>query len=225
VRLLIIERPTRFRAKLKRGLERQGFIVDAVADAENADEMARTLDYKMIVLNLELSNGHGLSVFQQWRRAGIRADVVVLIPPGQVETGVRCLDLGADDYLAMPFEPEELFARLRAVVRRRQPEKTAVLRIHDLEIDTDSRIVRRQGEYVHLTPREFALLELLARNQGRVVTRSMIRDHLYDDRGPKRSNIIDVYIRYLRAKIEYGMEPPMILTRWGEGYVLRAESA
>lgn len=225
MQLLIAEQPNRFRAKLKRGLERQGFIVDAVDNIDDADEMARTLGYSTIILDMEISNGHGPELFQQWRRAGVRSDVVALIPRGQVEDGVRCLDLGADDYLALPFEPEELFARLRALIRRRQPERPAIMRIHDLEIDTDSRILKRQGEYIHLTPREFALLELLARNQGRVVTRSMIRDHLYDDREPKQSNIIDVYIRYLRAKLESGVQPPLILTRWGEGYVLRGESA
>ena len=225
MQLLIAEQPNRFRAKLKRGLERQGFIVDAVDNIDDADEMARTLGYSTIILDMEISNGHGPELFQQWRRAGVRSDVVALIPRGQVEDGVRCLDLGADDYLALPFEPEELFARLRALIRRRQPERPAIMRIPDLEIDTDSRILKRQGEYIHLTPREFALLELLARNQGRVVTRSMIRDHLYDDREPKQSNIIDVYIRYLRAKLESGVQPPLILTRWGEGYVLRGESA
>ncbi|HBI45848.1 MAG TPA: DNA-binding response regulator, partial [Planctomycetales bacterium] len=132
-------------------------------------------------------------------------------------------DAGADDYLAKPFELEELFARLRALIRRGHQVKDPVLRVHDLEIDTAGRNVKRAGQTIHLTPREFALLEFLAFHRGKVVSRTMIWNHLYDEQDENTSNVVDVYIRYLRNKIDKGFDPPLIQTRWGEGYLLRGD--
>jgi DNA-binding response OmpR family regulator len=134
---------------------------------------------------------------------------------------VRGLDLGADDYLTKPFQLEELMARLRALVRRSHQSKDPILRVFDLEIDTAARTVRRGGQNIHLTPREFALLQFLAFHRGKVVTRTMIWEHLYDEYDENTSNVVDVYIRYLRTKIDKGFDPPLIMTRWGEGYMLR----
>ena len=142
-----------------------------------------------------------------------------------LEDKVVGLDHGADDYMTKPFELDELYARLRALIRRGHQIKDPVLRIGDLTIDTSARVVKRAGQMIHLTPREYSLLEFLAFNRGKVVTRTMIWEHIYDEYDENTSNVVDVYIRYLRNKIDKGFDPPLILTRWGEGYMLRADDA
>jgi DNA-binding response OmpR family regulator len=127
--------------------------------------------------------------------------------------------------LTKPFELEELLARLRALIRRGHQVKDPLLKVHDLSIDTSARTVKRAGKSIHLTPKEYALLEFLAFHAGKVVTRSMIWEHLWDEHDESVSNVVDVYIRYLRNKIDKDFSPPLILTRWGEGYMLRAEES
>jgi DNA-binding response OmpR family regulator len=208
---------------LKRGLEEEGFAVDVAYDGEEGAYKARTADYDVIILDIMLPKEDGLSLLRRWRQDGLKTHVLVLTARSSIEDKVRGLDLGADDYLAKPFELEELLARLRALVRRGHQVKDPVLRVHDLEIDTVARTVKRAGQSIHLTPREFALLQFLAYHRGKVVTRSMIWEHLYDEYDENTSNVVDVYIRYLRNKIDKGHEPPLILTRWGEGYLLRGD--
>ena len=210
---------------LKRGLEEEGFAVDVAEDGEEADYKGRTANYDVIVLDLMLPKKDGLTLLKDWRRSGMKSHILVLTAKGSIEDKVHGLDLGADDYLTKPFQLEELVARLRALIRRGHQIKDPILRIFDMEIDTGARMVKRGGRGIHLTPREYALLQFLAFHRGKVVTRSMIWEHLYDEHDENTSNVVDVYIRYLRTKIDKGYEPPLILTRWGEGYMLRGEEA
>jgi DNA-binding response OmpR family regulator len=223
MRLLLIEDHRPLVRALKQGLEEEGFAVDIAADGQEGDFKARTAEYDVIILDLMLPREDGLSLLRRWRKDGLETHVLILTARGSIEDKVKGLDLGADDYLTKPFELEELLARLRALIRRHHQVKDPVLRVHDLEIDTAARTVKRAGQLIYLTPREYTLLEFLAFHQGKVVTRSMIWEHLYDDRDETISNVVDVYIRYLRNKIDKGFEPPLILTRWGEGYMLRGD--
>jgi DNA-binding response OmpR family regulator len=223
VRLLLIEDHKPLVRALKQGLEEEGFAVDVAYDGEEGGYKAQTADYDVIILDLMLPKEDGLSLLQRWRKAGMKAHVLVLTARGGIEDKVRGLDLGADDYLTKPFELEELLARLRALVRRGHEVKNPILKVHDLEIDTAARTVKRNGKSIHLTPREYALLQFLAFHRGKVVSRSMIWEHLYDEHDENTSNVVDVYIRYLRNKIDKDYDPPLILTRWGEGYMLRGE--
>jgi DNA-binding response OmpR family regulator len=225
MRVLLIEDHKTLVKTLKQGLEEEGFAIDLASDGPTGDHKARTSEYDVIILDLMLPGEDGLSLLQRWRKDGITTHVLVLTARGSIEDKVRGLDLGADDYLTKPFELDELLARLRALIRRTHQTKSPVIRVHDLEIDTASRTVKRAGQSIHLTPREYALLEFLAFHRGKVATRSMIWEHLYDDQDESTSNVVDVYIRYLRNKIDRGFDPPLILTRWGEGYLLRGESA
>jgi DNA-binding response OmpR family regulator len=223
VRVLLVEDHKPLAKALKRGLEEEGFAVDSAEDGAEADFKAGGASYDVIILDLMLPKIDGLTLLQKWRTAGVKTHILLLTAKDTTEDKVKGLDLGADDYLTKPFQLEELLARLRALVRRSHQIKDPILRVHDLEIDTAARTVKRNGQMIHLTPREFALLQFLAFHRGKVVTRTMIWEHLYDEYDENTSNVVDVYIRYLRTKIDKGFDKPLILTRWGEGYMLRGE--
>jgi DNA-binding response OmpR family regulator len=223
VRVLLVEDHKPLSRSLKRGLEEEGFAVDLAEDGEVADYKARSASYDVIILDLMLPKKDGLTLLKEWRKAGLATHILVLTAKDALHDKVKGLDIGADDYLTKPFQLEELMARLRALIRRTHQAKDPILRVHDLEIDTAARTVKRSGQLIHLTPREFALLQFLAYHRGKVVTRTMIWEHLYDEYDENTSNVVDVYIRYLRTKIDKGFEMPLILTRWGEGYMLRGE--
>jgi DNA-binding response OmpR family regulator len=223
MRILLIEDYKQMVRALKKGLEEEGFAVDVAMDGEEGGYKAETADYDVIILDLMLPKEDGLSLLRRWRNKGIKSHVLVLTARSSIEDKVTGLDLGADDYMTKPFQLEELLARLRALIRRGHNVKDLVIRVVDMEIDTNARTVKRGGRPIHLTPREYALLEFLAFHRGKVVTRSMIWEHLYDEHDENTSNVVDVYIRYLRNKIDKDFSPPLILTRWGEGYMLRGE--
>ncbi len=223
MRVLLIEDHRPLVRALKQGLEEEGFAVDTAGDGEEGDHKARSAEYDVIILDLMLPKEDGLSLLKRWRRDGLNTHVLILTARGTIEDKVRGLDLGADDYLTKPFQLEELLARLRALLRRGHHVKNPVLRVHDLEIDTAAHSVKRAGRPIALTPREYALLQFLAFHRGRVVTRPMIWEHLWNEEDESTSNVVDVYIRYLRNKIDKGFDPPLILTRWGEGYMLRGD--
>jgi len=221
VRLLLVEDHKPLVRALRQGLEEEGFAVDVAYDGDEADHKAVSTNYDAIILDLMLPKKDGLTLLKGWRAAGIKSHVLILTARGTLEDKVKGLDIGADDYLTKPFELDELLARIRALIRRRHQAKDPILRVYDMTIDTASRVVKRNGQSIHLTPREYALLEFLAFHQGKVVTRTMIWEHLYDEHDESTSNVVDVYIRYLRNKIDKGFNPPLIMTRWGEGYMLR----
>jgi DNA-binding response OmpR family regulator len=223
VRILLVEDHRSLVRALKQGLEEEGFAVDVASDGAEADHKATSTQYDAIILDRMLPKEDGLSLLTRWRKDGMQTHVMLLTAKDTLEDKVKGLDSGADDYLTKPFELEELLARLRALVRRGHHAKDPILRACDLTVDTSSRSVSRAGRPIHLTPREYGLLEFLAFHRGKVVTRSMIWEHLYDEHDESTSNVVDVYIRYLRQKIDKGFAYPLILTRWGEGYMLRAE--
>jgi DNA-binding response OmpR family regulator len=223
MRVLLVEDHQPFLRAVRQGLEEEGFAVDVAIDGEEADVKCRSTQYDVIVLDIQLPKVDGLTLLKRWRAAGITTHVLMLTARGTTTDKVTGLDLGADDYLTKGGDIEELFARIRALIRRGHQVKDPLLRCYDLEIDTAARTVRRAGQVIHLTPREYGLLEFLAFHRGKVVTRSMIWEHLYDEYDENTSNVVDVYIRYLRNKIDKGYDPPLILTRWGEGYILRGD--
>jgi DNA-binding response OmpR family regulator len=223
VRVLLVEDHKPLSKALRRGLEEENFAVDVAEDGEEADFKARSASYDAIVLDLMLPKIDGLTLLKKWRKEGVHTHILVLTAKDTTDDKVKGLDLGADDYLTKPFQLEELLARLRALIRRSHQVKDPILRVYDLEIDTSARTVKRSGQAIHLTPREFALLQFLAFHRGKVVTRTMIWEHLYDEYDENTSNVVDVYIRYLRTKVDKGFDKPLILTRWGEGYMLLGE--
>jgi DNA-binding response OmpR family regulator len=209
--------------RLRRRLEATGVATDHATDRQDAHRKALRPGCDVIVLDMQWSYGDPVATLQDWRRGGVTGHILALTPSRSTAQTVRILDLGADDVLARPFETDEFLARVRAMLRRSEPPRDRVLRVHDLEIDKQTHIVRRGGRAIPLTPREFALLEVLAERPGCVVSRAAIWQHLYDGEGGHLSNVVDVYIRYLRNKIDRGFDVPLILTRWGQGYLLRAE--
>ncbi len=217
--LLVDDTPALVRA-LRQGLEESGFAVEVAPDGNVADAKCKSTLYDVIILDVGLPQQDGLTLLKKWRSRGITTHVMMLSARATVQDRVTALDSGADDYLAKPFAFEELLSRIRALVRRGHIQKNPEIRVADLVIDTAARRVGRAGQIIRLTPREYGLLEFLANHRGRVVTRTMIWEHLYDEHDESTSNVVDVYIRYLRNKIDRGFSSPLILTKWGEGYML-----
>jgi DNA-binding response OmpR family regulator len=220
MRVLLVENCRLMTRALKQGLEREGFTVDVALDGQVAEDLAAAADYDVIILDLGPPAEDDAAVVRRWRGKGIRSHVLVLIAGGGEDESPEPGPEG-DDYMAKPFRLQELLARLRALTRRGVSGQ--LVRVHDLEIDTGARTARRGGRHIHLTRREYEILELLAMHRGRVVTRSMIWEHLYDDHDANTSNVVDVYIRYLRKKIDGLASPPLILTRRRQGYLLRGD--
>jgi len=221
LRILLIEDHQPLVRALKKGLEEEGWEVDVATDGAEGDSKARSASYDAIILDLILPKVDGLTLLKQWRKQQLNTHVLILTGRGEPVDRVQGVNMGADDYLTKPFQFEELTARLRALSRRGPQMQT--LRIYDLEIDPLNRTVQRAGKTIHLTPNEFAVLQLLAFHQGTVVSRSMILKHLYDGQDGSTSNVVDVFINFLRTKIDKGFDPALILTRRGEGYLLRGE--
>ncbi len=220
MRVLIVEDYSPIRNSVSQGLQEAGFAVDKAADGSEGLWYAESNDYDVIVLDLMLPEIDGLTVLKKLRTCGSRTCVLVLTAKDQLEDRVNGLNSGADDYLVKPFAFEELLARVRTLVRRRYDVQDPLIRVGDLEIDTASRTVKRGERTIALTFREYALLEYLAVRADQVVTRTDIWEHIYDFLSDSQSNVVDVYIGYLRRKIEGPGLAKLIHTRRGHGYVL-----
>lgn len=223
MRILVAEDHPNLARSLADGLREEGYAVDLTQDGNEAMHLAQTNPYDGIVLDIMLPGKDGWTILKTLRQRNITIPVLCLTARDGVEDRVKGLDLGADDYLVKPFAWTELTARVRAMIRRGHGKKSAILRTNDLEIDTATKAVRRGGTPIALSAREFSLLEYLAHRKGQVVSRTDIWEHLYDQHDEAASNVVDVYIGYLRAKIDKDFPLKLIQTRRGQGYVLGSE--
>jgi DNA-binding response OmpR family regulator len=222
VRLLLIEDSERLQRSLGAGLRKAGYAVDITGDGSEGLRRAQACDYDVIVLDLMLPGLDGLTLLKRLRELGNNVHVIVLTAKDTIEDRVRGLQTGADDYLIKPFAFDELLARIQALVRRGHGPKSPLLRVGHLEIDTAARAVTVAGNPVDLAPREYALLEYLARRRGTVVSRADIERHIYDESVDLMSNVVDSAICALRRRIEVPGSPSPIRTRRGMGYMLVA---
>ncbi|GAB6050152.1 heavy metal response regulator transcription factor [Hydrogenophilus islandicus] len=221
MKILIVEDEIKTGDYLCRGLTEAGFVVDLARDGRDGLHLAQSDDYDLAILDVMLPGIDGWAVLQGIRRAGKEMPVLFLTARDQVEDRVKGLELGADDYLVKPFSFAELLARVRTILRRgRSGNESTVLRVADLELDLLRRRVTRGGRRINLTAKEFALLELLMRRQGEVLPRSLIASQVWDMNFDSDTNVIEVAIRRLRAKVDDGYEPKLIHTVRGMGYVL-----
>lgn len=224
MRILIVEDSLTLRLALVQGLQEAGHAVDAAADGQTGLRRAQSGEYDVIVLDLMLPKMDGMTVLHRLRAGGSASHVLILTARDAPQDRVLGLDGGADDYLVKPFDFAEFMARIRALVRRNYQVKTPTLCIGDLEVDAAARTVRRAGEAVALTPKEYALLEFLALRHGQVVSRTDIWEHVYDGLDESTSNVVDVRIGCLRKKIDPPHLRPLIHTRRGHGYILTEEA-
>ena len=222
--VLIVEDERKIATYLKRGLEEQGYAVDIAFTGCEALDWAEADALDLIVLDILLPELDGITVCRTLRQRGIRAPILMLTARDAVDDRVAGLDAGADDYLVKPFAFKELLARLRALGRRAATApKSPVLHIADLSLDTLTHSVRRGGKTIQLTAKEYAILEYLVREPGRVVTRTMIADHVWNYDTCNESNVVDVYISNLRRKLDDGFDPKLIHTVRGAGYQVSLE--
>jgi two-component system OmpR family response regulator len=223
MRLLVVEDEVKMASLLRRGLEREGYAVDIAANGEDALWASREVPYDAVLLDTMIPVLDGFEVCRRLREAGRWMPVMMLTARDSIDDRVRGLDAGADDYLPKPFSFAELFARLRALLRRDVGERPTVLHAGDLELDPATRSASRGHTPIALSAREFALLELLMRHRDEVLSRSTILEHVWDFAYDGTSNVIDVYIRYLREKVDRPFGRRAIETVRGAGYRLRAD--
>jgi two-component system OmpR family response regulator len=224
MRVLLVEDDEKLARAVARGLRHEGYAVDVSDDGDAALVQAAVWHYDAIVLDVMLPQRDGLAVCATLRERGCWAPVLMVTARDQVPDRVRGLDAGADDYLGKPFAFDELLARLRALMRRVPAERPARLEVGDLVVDPATRAVTRAGSPVELTAREFAVLEYLARHAGQAVTRTRLLDHVWDENYVGATNVVDVYVGYLRKKLERPFDRPLIRTLRGVGWMLEGES-
>ena len=220
MRVLVAEVDNALASFVRKGLEAEHYAVDIARDGEEAQYMAEEYDYDLVILDLTLPQTDGLHVLKRVRAKKSGLPVLVLTARSRVEDRVKGLDLGADDYLTKPFSFSELSARVRALLRRGSRPAESILRAEDLELNRVERTVKRAGRRIELTPKEFALLEYLMLNAGRRVTRTMIIEHVWNLSFDTMTNVVDVYINYLRKKVDEGFGHKLIRTVRGVGYQL-----
>ena len=225
MRILIVEDDAALASFIRKGLEAEHHAVDTAGDGPQGRAMALEFDYDLVVLDLNLPGMDGLSILRSVREKKASLPVMILTARSRVEDRVQCLDTGADDYLIKPFSFLELSARARALLRRSHLPSESVLKVRDLSLDRVERKVERAGRPIELTTKEFALLEYLMRNAGRRLTRAMIIEHVWNLNFDSTTNVVDVYINYLRRKVDDGFAPSLIHTVRGVGYQLSPDGA
>jgi two-component system OmpR family response regulator len=221
--LLVVEDDVKLARALERGLQREGYAVDVADTGDDALSQATANDYDAVVLDVMLPGLDGFAVCREMRRSERWAPVLMLTARDQVSDRIRGLDAGADDYLVKPFDFGELLARLRALIRRGPSERAPVLEVGDLRIDPAARIVTRGGRQIELTVREFALLHFLAQRAGEVVSREQLLEHVWDNTEEGSTNVVDVYVGYLRNKLERPFRGKIFRTVRGIGFMLEAQ--
>jgi DNA-binding response OmpR family regulator len=221
VKLLVVEDDRTVGQYVKRGLEEQQYIADWVTDGTEALHVASTVPYDLIILDLRLPGMTGIEVLRTLRDRGVTAPVLVLTAQDSVEFKVDALRAGADDYVTKPFSFEELLARVEALSRRPKLLTARALKVADLELDLESREVRRSGKAIELTPKEYSVLEYLMRHTGRVMSRTLITEYAWDYHFDPGTNIVDVVINRLRKKVDAGYPQKLVHTVRGVGYVVK----
>jgi DNA-binding response OmpR family regulator len=223
MRILVVEDERRIAAFIKRGLEEESYAVDVAYDGEEVLDWTAVADYDLILLDVLLPRKDGIQVCRELRSRGSKVPILMLTARDAVEDRVHGLDSGADDYLVKPFAFQELLARIRALLRRQGESRTGQLRVGDLVLDTVTHRAIRAGQVIELTAREYALLEFLMRHPRQVLSRTQIAEHVWSYDFYSTSNVVDVYIGYLRRKIDQGHDVKLIRTVRGAGYRIEAE--
>ncbi len=222
MRILLVEDEPKVSGFVERGLIAERYAIDVVADGRDGLEMAQTYPYDLIILDLMLPRMDGREVLQRIRRNDTCVPVLVLTARDTVEDKVRLFESGADDYLTKPFAFAELLVRAKALLRRGPVNRSSTLMVGDLELDRLTQQVKRGGKRIELTAKEYSLLEYLMQNVERVLSRNMIIEHVWDQSFDGITNIVDVYVRHLRSKVDDGHEGKLIRTVRGAGYMIRA---
>jgi heavy metal response regulator len=221
MRILVVEDEKKVASFIKKGLEEDYYSVDVALDGKDGSRLALSEEYDLIILDIMLPFIDGISILKNIRNEKNPTPVLMLTAKDNVEDKVLGLDAGADDYLSKPFAFDELLARVRALLRRNSTEKRAILAAGDLELDTQTHKAFRGGTEIQLTPREYAILEYLLRNKNRVISRTLLSEHVYDYHFDSDTNVIDVYINKLRNKIDKGFYNPILQTVRGVGYIIK----
>lgn len=221
MRILVVEDEKKVASFIKKGLEEDYYSVDVALDGKEGSRLALSEEYDLIILDIMLPFIDGISILKNIRNEKNPIPVLMLTAKDNVEDKVLGLDAGADDYLSKPFAFDELLARVRALLRRNSTEKKAILAAGDLELDTQTHKAFRGSTEIQLTPREYAILEYLLRNKNRVISRTLLSEHVYDYHFDSDTNVIDVYINKLRNKIDKGFYNPILQTVRGVGYIIK----
>ena len=223
MRLLVVEDEKKVANFIRKGLAEEGYAVDLAHDGEEGLGMALDQVHDLIILDISLPKMDGIGMLKKLREGNVKTPVLLLTVRATIEDKVLGLDSGADDYLTKPFAFQELVARVRALLRRRADIEPTLLQVADLTLDPARRMVIRRGQKIELTSKEYALLHYFMQNPGRVLTRAMITDHVWNYDFDTGTNVIDVYVNYLRKKVDSGRKPKLIHTVRGVGYVLKEE--
>lgn len=220
MRILLVEDEERIASFVARGLKEARYVVDVAKDGEKGQFMAEVNEYDLVILDIMLPGKDGISVCRELRARKNDVPILMLSAKDTTDDKVRGLNFGADDYLAKPFAFKELLARVQALLRRRSPDKGNVLKVGDLELNQLTHKVIRGGKEIELTGKEYALLEYMMLNAGKVVTRTQISEHVWHEDFDSFTNVIDVYMNYLRNKVCKGFKKPLIQTVRGSGYII-----